>query len=259
MIQLTDMKKYLRAFLREKPLFFTFLRPKEASLYQDYKPFKGPVLDLGCGDGFFAQVAFGNVDVGLDPDRKMIIEAKKRKIYKIVKYYDGKKIPYSDGYFSTVVCNSTFEHIPNLDKVLHEVARVLKFGGMLYFTVPTDIWPKYLFGRLFFGKLYERYFINKSKHYNLYNFQEWKQKLSNLGLQPTAYNHYIDNKKIMWYFDISHYLSAPALLSKIVFNKWVLFPQKVKLFGWLENFIARETKKNNEIGPYLFIAVRKIK
>lgn len=258
MVQLIDMRDYLRAFLREKPLFFAFLRPKEASLYQSYRPFKKPVLDLGCGDGFFAAVAFGKVDVGIDPDKKAIIEAKRRKIYKIVKYYDGKKIPFPDQYFSTIVCNSTFEHIKNIDQVLQETGRVLKPEGLLYFTVPTNIWSKYLFFNQIFGRTYKKFFINKSKHYNLWSLNQWENELARVRLKVIYYTHYLDNQKIMWFFDISHYLSAPSLLFKIIFNRWVLFPEKVKLLGWFENFIQRETEKNDQLGPYLFITAEKI-
>lgn len=252
------MRSYLRAYLREKPFFFSLLRPKEASLYQTYKPFKKPILDLGCGDGFFAEVAFGKVDVGIDPDNKDIREAKNRKVYKTVRSYNGKKIPYPDAHFATVFCNSTFEHIPNIDEVLLETARVLKTGGMLYFTVPTDIWQTYLFGRIILGIFYERYFIKKSKHYNLFSFEQWHKKLSELGLKVAHKTYYLDNKTAMWLFDVSHYLSAPSLLSKRFFNRWVIFPQKVKWLGPLETFLQRETSRNSRRGPYLFIAARKM-
>lgn len=251
------MRNYLQAFLKEKPLFFSFLRPKEASLYQPYKPFKKPVLDLGCGDGFFAHVAFGRIDVGIDPDKNAVDEAKKRDIYKEIKLYDGKKIPYKNSYFTTVLCNSTFEHIPNMDEVLQEVSRVTKKGGMLYFTVPTNIWPEYLFGNKLFGKVYKQYFINKSKHWNLYTFRMWQKNLGQLGFEVIYYTHYLDNKKIMWLFDISHYISIPSLLTKKLFDKWVLFPQKEKYFGGFKTFVIQETKQNTRKGPYLFIAAQK--
>jgi 2-polyprenyl-3-methyl-5-hydroxy-6-metoxy-1,4-benzoquinol methylase len=206
---------------------------------------------------FFAEVAFGKLDAGIDPDVKALKEAKERNLYKEIKPYDGKKIPYPAGTFYTVVCNSTFEHISNIDEVLSETARVLKKDGVLYFTTVTDIWPEYLFGSLFLGKVYKNFFVKKAKHYNMYSIKQWEKKLKKLGLEVTVYQHYLDNKKILWLFDMSHYVSVPSLLTKRFFNKWVLFPQKEKYLSGLETFIIRETAANTKKGPYLFIAARK--
>lgn len=251
------MKDYLHKFLKEKPFFFSIVRPKEAHLYQRYKPFKGPILDLGCGDGFFAQVAFGKVDAGIDPDKNATKEARIRKIYQEVKPYNGRTIPYGNSYFSTVLCNSTFEHILNLKEVLNDTVRVLKVGGMLYFNVPTDQWPHYLFGSRILGKKYEEYFVKKSKHYNLYSFFKWKENLSQLGFEILYHTHYLDNKKIMWLFEISHYLSISSLVTKKLFNRWVLFPGKIRFLGFLEDFLITEIRKNSIKGPYLFIVAKK--
>lgn len=251
------MKEYLQKFLKEKPFFFSIVRPKEASLYQPYKPFKKPVLDLGCGDGFFAEVAFGKIDAGIDPEEKALSEAKKRKIYKEIKPYDGRKIPYPASTFQTVLCNSTFEHISNIDEVLSETARVMKKGGVLYFTTVTDIWPEYLLGNKVFGNRYKRFFVKKAKHYNMYSVKKWEKKLQSFGLEVITYQHYLDNKKILWLFDIAHYASISSLLAKKVFNKWVLFPQKEKYLSRLESFLINQTALDTKKGPYLFIAAKK--
>ena len=253
-----NMKKYLTAFLREKPFFFAVVRPKEASLYQPFKPFIGPILDLGCGDGFFASVAFGRLDAGVDPDNNAVKEAKARRIYKEIRYYDGNKIPYENKYFSTVVSNSTLEHISNLDDVLKETSRVLKKNGKFYFTTVTDSWPEYLFGNLFLGDLYKKYFVDKSKHYNMYSISKWKKLLKVHGFSVISYQHYLDNKKILWLFDISHYFSFPSLITKKILGKWVLFPNKEKAAGKLKDFLIKQTKNDNRKGPYLFISAIKI-
>lgn len=251
------MKKYLRAYLREKPLFFAFLRPKEASLYQPFKPFKSPILDVGCGDGFFAKIAFGKIDVGIDPDEKSIEEAKKRRVYGQAVLYDGKRIPFKDNYFATIVCNSTFEHITNLDVVLNEVGRVLKPNGLLYFTVPTNTWPDYLFGTFLFGNSYKAFFNKIQKHYNLYTLTQWSKKLAHAGLTITYHSYYLDNKKILWLFDIAHYLSISSIITKKIFNRWIMFPGKEKYLKGLENFIIKETSKDTVKGSCLFITAQK--
>lgn len=48
----------------------------------------------------------------------------------------GENFPYLDDYFYAVVCVYVLEHVTNLTKVLAEVARVLKPGGVvLYDTI----------------------------------------------------------------------------------------------------------------------------
>lgn len=253
------MRSYIEAYLREKPFFFSLLRPKEASLYQSYKPFKRPILDIGCGDGFFAQVAFKKVDVGIDVDSKSLKEARRRKVYLKIKHYGGRRIPYPDGYFSTILCNSTFEHIPNLDEVLNEVSRVSKKGGMLYFTVPTNMWPKYLFGTFLLGRLYEMIFNKVQRHQNLYSLKTWSRSLSKVGFNVTSYTYYLDNKRILWFFDIGHYLSVTSLITKRLFNRWVLFPGKTRYLRKLASFIEKETQKDTKMGSCVFIVAEKVK
>ena len=252
------MREYIKAFLKEKPFFFSIVRPKEAFLFQKFKPFKKPVLDLGCGDGFFTEVAFGKLDAGIDPDTNATHEAKKRKIYTEIKKYNGRKIPYKSAVFSTIVSNSTLEHIYNIDEVLAESSRVLKKGGMFYFTTITDIWPDYIYGSKILGNGYKRYFTNKSKHYNLFSYKEWKKRLEKNSFEVIEYQHYLDNKKIYGIFELSHYISIPSLLTKRLFNKWVVFPAKINYMDKIIKWLIYETKADNRIGPCLFIAAKKI-
>ncbi len=43
---------------------------------------------------------------------------------------------FPEGYFDIIQAHHVLEHIPNLVDVLHEVARILKSGGIFYVTVP---------------------------------------------------------------------------------------------------------------------------
>ena len=64
--------------LRDLPYFRAMLRAVEDSFYQDLK-LEAPILDLGCGDGHFASVAFSHpLDVGLDPWHEALHEADAR-------------------------------------------------------------------------------------------------------------------------------------------------------------------------------------
>lgn len=47
-------------------------------------------------------------------------------------------LPFADGSFDVVCAFEVLEHIPDDDTVIHELARVLRPGGALFFSVPVD-------------------------------------------------------------------------------------------------------------------------
>ena len=68
-----------RENLRELPAFLALLRSVEHALIADLE-FEKPVLDLGCGDGYFGSIAFEvPPDVGMDLQAKSVVGARKRK------------------------------------------------------------------------------------------------------------------------------------------------------------------------------------
>ena len=71
-------KDYLWLNLRDLPYFRSLLRAVEARFYQGFD-LPHPILDVGCGDGHFATVAFDyKLDVGIDPWGSPIREASQR-------------------------------------------------------------------------------------------------------------------------------------------------------------------------------------
>ena len=47
-------------------------------------------------------------------------------------------MPFADGHFASVVSNCVFEHIPEIDRTIGEIARVLRPGGTFACTVIGD-------------------------------------------------------------------------------------------------------------------------
>ena len=97
------------------------------------------VLDLGCAGGFMAEAlaARGARVAGIDPAGQAIAAARAHARdagYDIA--YDvgvGEALPYADAVFDAVVCVDVLEHVADLEKVLTEVARVLRPGGLFLF------------------------------------------------------------------------------------------------------------------------------
>ena len=111
--------------------------------------FPRPILDLGCGDGLIAQVLFQGeppVEAGFDPWLEQVRKAPATGVYVRVQQALGDAMPYPSGAFGSVLSNSVLEHIPDLDPVLREAARVLRPGGRVFFTVPSDAFRRLLAG-----------------------------------------------------------------------------------------------------------------
>lgn len=100
------------------------------------------VLDLGCAGGFMAEALTekGANVTGIDPAEQAIEAARSRAVSvgHAIRYDVGvgEDLPYADAAFDAVVCVDVLEHVSDLDRVLAEVARVLKPGGLfLYDTI----------------------------------------------------------------------------------------------------------------------------
>lgn len=93
---------------------------------------KGRVLEIGAGTGLnFSHYPAGVEIIATDNDESMMRPAQKRGLEKHIKVEvaDAEALPYQDGEFDTVVATLVFCSIPDPDKALSEVYRVLKPGG----------------------------------------------------------------------------------------------------------------------------------
>lgn len=98
--------------------------------------FSGKVLDLGCGQKPYREtiLGFSSVEsyVGLDIKSAIVYDKNIKPDY----YWDGKKIPFGDCTFDTIIATEVLEHCQNPEVVISEIFRVLKKGGFFLFTVP---------------------------------------------------------------------------------------------------------------------------
>jgi 2-polyprenyl-6-hydroxyphenyl methylase/3-demethylubiquinone-9 3-methyltransferase len=97
------------------------------------------LLDLGCAGGFMAVAvaARGALVTGIDPAADAIDAARAHARTEGLRIgYDvgvGEALPYDDSSFDAVICVDVLEHVADLNKVLSEVARTLRTGGVFLF------------------------------------------------------------------------------------------------------------------------------
>jgi len=250
--------------LCELPAFRGLLRAVEACFYADL-PATSPVLDLGCGDGHFASVAFDRaLEAGFDPWWGPLAEARDRGVYCVLSQAEGARMPYPDGYFATVVSNSVLEHIRYLEPVLAETTRVLRPGGAFYLCVPgPDFLPFLSIGRILdgvglcsLGEAYRQLFNRISRHFHEDNIDVWQQRLEEAGLCLVSWWPYF-TRRALTVLEWGHYLGLPSLLCKKLFGRWVLCPSRANL--WLTERILRPVYEEPlpQQGAYLFLVARK--
>ncbi|HEY76604.1 MAG TPA: class I SAM-dependent methyltransferase [Thermoflexia bacterium] len=250
--------------LRELPAFRALLRATEARFYADL-PLAKPVLDLGCGDGHFGAVALPSPpEVGLDPWAAPLAEARRREAYRLLIQAGGERIPFPDGFFATVISNSVLEHIPNVEPVLAEVARVLRRGGAFYFCVPgPNFLPFLSIGRALdriglrsVGSLYRSFFNRISRHHHCDGPEVWRRRLGNAGLRLVRWWPYF-SRRALTALEWGHYLGLPSLIVKRLCGRWVLCPSRASL--WLTERLLRPLYEEPlpREGAYLFFVAER--
>jgi SAM-dependent methyltransferase len=230
--QQAKQKDYLWLHLRDLPYFRAILRAIEARFYQDMD-LPAPTLDIGCGDGHFASLTFDRpLEVGLDPWWEPIREASRRAAYRLLTRADGGRMPFSDGYFSSAVSNSVLEHIPHLEVVLSEAARVLKPGAPFIFCGPNHRFLDHLsiasaldrVGLQGPAEAYRAFFNRISRHYHSDSPQVWQARLDQAGFEVIRYWHYFPPRALQT-LEWGHYLGLPSLVAHKLTGKWILVPQ----------------------------------
>lgn len=93
------------------------------------------VLEVGCGWGEFAervQNELGARVVAIDLSPRMVDLARERGID--ARLGDAQDIPFEDASFDCAIANWMLYHVPEIDRALAELARVLRPGGRLVAT-----------------------------------------------------------------------------------------------------------------------------
>lgn len=104
-----------------------------------FQHFEGEkLLDIGCGYGFYTEYfrSIGANAVGIDGSEKMIELAKKRYPESVFSVMDiAKPLPFKEESFDIVFCNQVLMDIENIEIIFSECRRILKQGGIFYYSI----------------------------------------------------------------------------------------------------------------------------
>jgi SAM-dependent methyltransferase len=249
-------KDFLFLQLRDLPYFRAFLRAIESSYYQDL-PMPGPIYDVGCGDGHFASLTFDKkLDVGLDPWRFSMREAKKYNAYKSLVEADGARSPFPSNHFASGLSNSVLEHIPHIDDVLKETARVLKPGAPFYFCVPNTRYFSELSISKVLGKPYENWFRKISRVHHADEPDVWEERLERAGFTLERHWHYF-SPSAMRVLEWGHYFGLPSVVARVLTGRWIISRTKWNLSlteSYVKKYASPDPIAN---GTFTFYIARK--
>lgn len=136
------------------------------------------ILELGCGNGRMwdekykdlplnSQLILSDFSEGMC---KVVKEKHKQHENIEIKKIDIQEIPYKDDCFDIVIANHMLYHVPNVNKAIEEVYRVLKKGGKFYAsTLGTNGFQKYL----------NQKFKQFNSQMDYFNIEDWAFTLKN--------------------------------------------------------------------------------
>ena len=107
-------------------------------------------LEVGCGGGILSEelAKMGLLTTGIDPSEQSLNSAinHAEESNLIINYEKGagENLPFPNNSFDVVICCDVLEHVRDFPKVISEISRVLKRGGIFIYDT---------FNRTFFSKI----------------------------------------------------------------------------------------------------------
>jgi len=234
--------------------------------------FELPTLDLACGTGHFARILLGNMVItGCDLDENAVRIAAKEKTLDVLSVADARALPYPKHAFNSVLANCALEHIPDVERVFAEIARVLKPMGILAFTVPSEHFNDFLFFPRFYqflglhsrARRHIQWYNTFQQHYHIDPLSVWEKRLNKLGIALVLHRYYMPilatlvfslwDVMAKWTIELRR--RAPIDIQQFVLNRapnrllfWILYCHLVRFY---------RSSSNTDRGSGLLVVARK--
>lgn len=135
-----DIERWVYAYLRHAPLSLTLREINRLIAIEAVASGKGPILDVGCGDGFWWTLRnAGDREVyGIDISATEIAQAKHRINAALTDV--SRERPFPGTEFEEIIGNCSLEHVPDIDAALRNLRAAAAPNARLLMFVPTPRW-----------------------------------------------------------------------------------------------------------------------
>lgn len=242
------------------------LKRRAGRIIEEANPQPGEkIIDLGCGTGYYLYLLNSLPTTlrltGFDFDGKALDEARvtlsRGKINFVVG--DMHKMPFKNNSFDKAVCSEVLEHLKDDRVALAEIYRILKPGGSLMISVPSQNYPflwdpvSWILEHIFGTHIKAGFFSGLwNGHIRLYGLKELKKKTEKAGFKIEIaeeltfwclpFNHYIVNLVARLLYDVKISPKIADKMSKFkVSKKPLILELAFRIVNWID--------KLNELFP----------
>lgn len=191
-----------------------------------------PILDVGCGDGLFARLAYPEKQIwGIDINPVEIKRAQATNSYQTLVCGNVCDVALPPEFFASSIANCSLEHVPEIDRALSNIRKSLVPGALFVLIVPTPDWSRKLALpellkragldslAVAYGDALDRVF----KHVHLHDDGWWNDKLELAGFEPVE-TRTIVSRANSWVFEALLPPSGIGWGVKKLTGRWVLAP-----------------------------------
>ena len=151
-----------RAYLDYSNTYGHYNDAQSLLAYARWLPHESRILEIGAGGGFMLEalrrLGFRRT-VGLDLTATTLEAMRQRLDGTLLVAADTEELPFTDGAFDAVISSDLIEHLPNLDRHLASIARVLGPGSSYLIKTPNRLMAEAYYQA---RGLYDAYFWHPS-------------------------------------------------------------------------------------------------
>ncbi len=188
-----QVERWAQAYLRHAPLSLALREINRLIAIEAVAKRNGPVLDVGCGDGFWWTLRdHDDREIyGIDISAREIAQAKTRITAELTDV--SAEQPFRGTRFEEIIGNCSLEHVPDIDAALLNLRKAAAPDARLIMFVPTPRWAYQGRMQSWLLRNWPRVAMSLSgalngffQHWHLYDAKVWERLLAQNGWKVKA-------------------------------------------------------------------------
>jgi len=221
-------------------------------------------LDVGCGDGLFARLAWpGKQTWGIDINPTEVQRAQSTQAYSTLVCGNICTVDLPKAFFGSAIANCSLEHVTDLAGALANIRSALRPGAPFVLIVPTPAWASDLMvptllsklGMVSLARAYGDGLDQIFRHVHLYDDATWARHLKTVGFEAVEVRP-VAGRRVSYTFDLMLLPSLVGYLNKRLTGRWVLVPglrpfSADAVRGFLNSVASHMTESTGQAAEYL--------